>query len=256
MKSGTIPFPRQFGPGGSGIDCKAVKRALAVALGGPHGMSLKTGSFSKPAQLALVKFKGQHDLATDPIYTVQAHAALRPSFDSYGASLMAKKAIQVVAAAQRAAYVSAWRWLIAHASQCHYAEVRPIPENLPPYTSNEIVTDCSGMVEIAAAWEHLPDPSQLGFDGAGNTGTLLHACKWIPSTQAQPADLIVYRDSAEDLYGHHVVAILKVLPGRDFEVGSNGREGDPRSTTHSAELAAQAHNGHGVATCLRWLPAE
>lgn len=257
MKNGTIPFPRQFGPGDRGVDCKAVKRALAKWNGGPQGMSLTALTFATPAQKLLKAFKGGHGLLTSPMYTLPAHQALRPFFDEYGASLMVTKAAQVSAQRQRAAYVATWRWFLAHHVAQNYEEVRPIPEYLRPFeTIVEIVTDCSGETEIGAKWSGLPDPSRLGFNGEGNTGSLLRACTKIPQARAQPADLIVYRAGAWDNYGHHVVSILEVLHGgQDFEVGSMGHDGDPGQYNHTNMLASQARSGYPLATFLRWLPA-
>lgn len=258
MKHATIPFPRQFGPGASGIDCRAVKRALAVALGGPEGMSLATGTFAQPAQIALVKFKQKHGLLNDPIYTLEAHTKLTPSFDAYGASLMAKAALAYAAKRQRATFVDTFDWMIAHHGLNDYREVRPIPLHLKPFeTSTRIVTDCSGAIVLAAKWSNLPDPSKLGYDGAGNTGTFLAACTHITAQQALPGDLIVYRRGAGDLYGHHAVAVLSVIGAHaDFEVFSNGHQGDPGRYLHSAMAAEQARDfGATFPTFLRFLPA-
>lgn len=194
MKVGTIPFPREFGPGAKGIDCKAVKRALAVALGSPSGMSLKSLTFAKPAQTALVAFKTKHGLLADPVYTLEAHQALRPSFDEYGASLMAKMTNRLAAIAQRDAYVAAWEWAIAHNRLNIYDEVRPIPEGLPPFETTTLIrTDCSGESEILADWEHLSDPSGLGFNGQGNchepgARLLTTDLRWVAAGDVQIGD--------------------------------------------------------------------
>lgn len=256
MKVGTIPFPREFGPGAKGIDCKAVKRALAVALGGSQGMSLTALTFAKPAQQALVKFKTKHGLLNDPIYTLEAHQALRPSFDLYGASLMARLTNRLAATRQRDAFVAGWRWAILHHALNDYSETRPIPEGLPPFeTTVRIKTDCSGETEILAGWENLPDPSGLAFNGQGNTGSLLLHGTWVTQKQAQHADLVVYRAGTWDHYGHHVATILEVLNGgADFQIGSNGHQDDPGEYLHSAMLATQAGMGYPLPTFVRWLP--
>lgn len=257
MKHETIPYPREFGPGNSGIDCRAVKRALAKAEHGPHGMSLKALTFAKPAQLALSEFKQAHGLLHDPVYTPQAHAKLTAFFDEYGASQMAKAANSQAAHKMRTSYVETWNWMLAHHVAQHYHQWRPIPEHLPPFeTSTPINTDCSGETAITARWTlDCPDPSGLFFNGQGNTGSILHHCNWIAQAKAAPADLIVYRAGSRDLYGHHVVAILKVLDGgRDFECGSMGHEGDPGRINHSVMLASQARSGYPQPVFCRWLP--
>lgn len=254
MKSGTIPFPRPFGPGDSGIDCRAVKGALAIALGGAHGMNLKTNSFAaKTAGADLSRWKLSVGLLHDPEYTLQAHEKLRPFFTPELAALMAKKALQVAGARQRGSYVDGWRKFIATVPT-DYAEDRPIPLDLPPFETTVIVkTDCSGSCILVARWKNLPDPSGLNFDGQGNTGSFLAHCVEVTAAQAQPGDLIVYRASTTDEYGHHAVAVLERL-SKDFLVGSFGSN-PPKEIAHSVEADYQAREGYPVATFLRWLPA-
>lgn len=259
MKTGTIPFPREFGPGAVGIDCRAVKEALANALGGAHGMDLKTNAFAaKTAGANLSKWKLSVGLLHTPEYTLEAHEKLRPFFTVQGAVLMVKKAMQISALKQRTAYVTGYRWMIAHHVDFNYFEVRPIPESLPPPwevpLEEDVDTDCSGSIELDAVWTKCPDPSKMNFDGGGNTGTLLAACTKITQAQAQMADLIVYRAGTWDNYGHHVVAILERIKG-DFLVGSNGHQGNPGEYTHTEMLGIQSGLGYPLATFLRWLPA-
>lgn len=255
MKSGTIPFPREFTVGDSGIDCRAVKRALARWFGSPDGLSLKTNAFGPRAGLVLKAFQGGHGLKVDAVYGLATHARMLPFFDELGASLMARKAYSIQAQRQRDSYVAAWRWAIEHRVLNDYGEVRPIPLWIPPFsTAERIITDCSGESVLLADWDKLPDPGGMAFNGQDNTGTILHHCSHPTFAQALPADLIVYRAGEWDTYGHHVVAILARLAGGDFEVGSNGHEGDPGSYLHSGMLASQAAAGYPLATVCRWLP--
>lgn len=257
MKNETIPYPREFGPGAIGPDCRAVKRALAVALGGPHGMSTKTNTFSKPAQECLSDFKQQHKLLHDPIYTVQAHGALQPFFDEYGASLMVKQARTIEALRQRTVFVATLKEMIVRHDPRHYAQVRPIPVTSKPVDRS----DCSGSVTVAAYRAGLPDPNGFAYHSPveGNTGTILAHCAHVDINKLLPGDLIVYRRGSWDTYGHHVVAVLDIiassgLPGLDYDCFSHGKEGDPRSIAHSVELEAQASRGYGTATGCRFLP--
>ena len=52
-----------------------------------------------------------------------------------------------------------------------YDEVRPIPGSLfgPP----PVRIDCSGFYTLCCKWAGLPDPNGNGYNGAGNTGTLI-----------------------------------------------------------------------------------
>ena len=256
MKPATIPFPRTFKVGDSGIDCRAVKRALAKWFGNADGLNLQSNAFGPRAGMVLGAFQNGHGLAPDEVYGPATHEKLRPFFDELGASLMARKAYSLAAQRQRDGYVAAWRWAVAHRVENDYREVRPIPFWLPAFeTSQRIETDCSGETALLAKWEGLPDPSGFAFDGQGNTGTLLHHCTKIAIAQALPADLIVYRAGAWDSYGHHVVAILARLGASDFEIGSNGHQGDPGQYMHSTMAATQAREGYPDSVFLRWLPA-
>lgn len=256
MKAGTVPFPRQFGPGDSGLDCRAVKGGLAVALHGAHGMNLKTNAYSAAAQKNLASFKKTHGLVDDAIYTKQAHDALQPFFTEQEGTWMNKVWIRIVAKKQRDTFVGTCRWFIAHAGILAYFQIRPIPEGLTPFELIEIIkTDCSGSIEIEADWSKLPDPSGLGFNGQGNTGTLLHGCTKITQAQAQPADLIVWRKGTWDTYGHHAAAILDPIGKNvDFDCFSNGHSGDTLAHKFSDLHRSQVSLGYPQAQFLRWLP--
>ena len=94
-------------------------------------------------------------------------------------------------AAVRARVVANARWGIAHESEIHYDEVRPIggltePRLLP------LDTDCSGFVTLCYSWAGGPDPNGNGFSGDGYTGTMLATCRPIARDEAQPGDLVVW----------------------------------------------------------------
>lgn len=257
MKTGTIPYPRQFTIGDTGIDCRAVKRALARTLGGTHGMNVKTNAFAKTAGGVLADYKQTKGLLHDPVFTLQAHDALQAdnAYDELGASLMNREYAAILSAGQRSAIVTAYRTMIELHARYGYFQIRPIPLNTPPYppAGRYVKTDCSGSIILAAKWCDLPDPSGLHYSGQGNTGYFLRLPKITPA-QAQPADLIVYRRNQWDSYGHHAVLILERLPNNDFNVGSDGHQGAPEEITHSEELARQAALGYPDAVLLRWLP--
>lgn len=259
MKTGTIPFPRQFTVGDAGIDCRAVKRALAKATDGPHGMNIKTNAFAKTAGQVLADYKQTKGLLHDPAFTLQAHDALQDdnAYDELGASLMNREYAAIVSAGQRSAIVTAYRTMISLHARYGYFQIRPVPLSTKPYPPPGVYvkTDCSGSIILAAYWVDLPDPSGLNFSGQGNTGSFLAHCHHITQAQAQPADLVVYRRNQYDTYGHHAVIILARLPNGDFNVGSDGHQGAPEEITHSEELRRQAALGYPDAVFLRWLPA-
>ena len=75
----------------------------------------------------------------------------------------------------------------------------------------------------------------LKYNGAGDTGTMLHACSHIPSHAAQLADLVVFGDPP----GTHVVIIVELAA--DPVVVSHGSEAGPLKLPLSEE--ATAHPG-------------
>lgn len=254
MKAGSIPFVRAFGPGAQGPDVHAVKRALKKA-GDGQGENTDTDTFGAAAQHDLIVFKRAAKLTPNATYTEQAHRALTPFFDEYGASLLAREAVLLAAQAGRTKFVGTYRWMIANHGLFDYAQVRPIPLSLPPLeTTSRIRTDCSGSVTLAARWSGVPDPNGLNYNGEGNTGTLLAHCAKITAADVKPGDLIWYGSSVHDEYGHHIVAVLEPSGALDFLCGSDGHQGAPEQILASTEAARQAALGYPTVRYLRWLP--
>jgi hypothetical protein len=256
VKPQTIPFTREIHPGAApGEDIRAIKRALAVANATAGGMDTKTGAFGPAAQQSLIEFKLRVQLLGDPIYTTQAHTELTPWFDSYGAALMSDYLRREHALALRAAYVSTLNEMIVRRVPANYAEVRPIPVGAKRMQAG-LTTDCSGSVTLAARWtDGCPDPSGgTGFQGWANTSTILGHSTHPAISNLLPGDLIVYRASLNDGYGHHVVAVLDVIGNGDYHVFSHGHPGDPEKTTHGAMAHSQAAEGFPVATGCQFLP--
>ena len=107
--------------------------------------------------------------------------------------------------------VSNCQWAVAHHNQFTYAEIRPWPITAP--RTLPITTDCSGFTEMMARWSGAADPSGAGFNGSGNTDTMLAHSQHIPRAQ-----LIIYPDS-----GHGALfqfPELFVAHGRMFLEGS------------------------------------
>jgi hypothetical protein len=114
-------------------------------------------------------------------------------------------------------------WAIKHRSQISYAEIRPIPVNLPALTV-PFTTDCSGFVTLMAKWSGNPDPNGNDFDGQGYTGTMLNYLPHIPFSATGRGDLVVFGAFP----GLHV-AVLLAGGSRESNppVASHGHQGDP-----------------------------
>lgn len=97
-----------------------------------------------------------------------------------------------------------------------YAEIRPIPSSLfgqPPVT-----TDCSGFSILCYKWAGLPDPSGNGYDGSGNTGSLISHMR--RATTPTPGMLVFYGGTMG--YPQHVAVYVG-----SGKVVSHGSPGDP-----------------------------
>lgn len=130
--------------------------------------------------------------------------------------------------------VSNCNWGVAHNAEIHYAETRPIPINIPKYYL-PFTTDCSGFVTIMAKWSGAADPSGLGYNGQGYTGTLLDHLPHITKQESLPGDLVVLAPPP----GHHVVVLVEAGTVADPLVVSHGREADPDRTLLSVQIAGQ-----------------
>lgn len=105
--------------------------------------------------------------------------------------------------------------------------------------------DCSAFVTGLAKWAGASDPSGLGFDPVGYTGTLLAHCNLITNAMCRMGDLIVYGPRT----GKHAVFVLEKLPKGDFWVASHGHQGDPGRVLHSTFM----NYFNNSARYLRWL---
>ena len=147
----------------------------------------------------------------------------------------------------RARIVSYWLWGIAHESQIHYRQARPM-EDVRSSSRLKMLprwADCSEFVTDGYAYAGAPDPNGLNYSGAGYTGTLLtHGAK-ISQSSLLPGDLVVFGRSP----GVHVCGVLAA--GVDPLLASHGQEAGPIKISLSVEK--KYHAGETV-TCLRTLP--
>lgn len=127
------------------------------------------------------------------------------------------------------------QWAVAHTSEIHFQETRPIPVGDLPGTL-PLTTDCSGSTTLFARWAQAPDPNGRGYDGSGSTVAMLAHLRRIRPAQAKAGDLIVFDGPPER---QHVVVIVET--GDDPLVASHGTEQGPFTLRLSAE--AKGHEG-------------
>ena len=132
--------------------------------------------------------------------------------------------------------VAWWDWGVTHAGTgIGYREVRPI-QGRPPapgvFPRLPFETDCSGFATDDCQFRGMPDPNGNGYDGAGDTNTLLaHGRRLSGAAAAEVGDMVIFARP------DHVAVVLE--PGPDPLLGSHGHPGTPEKLRYSQE--ARAH---------------
>jgi peptidoglycan hydrolase-like protein with peptidoglycan-binding domain len=140
--------------------------------------------------------------------------------------------------------VSNCDWGVTNNAEIHYAEDRPMPINIPKY-SLPFTTDCSGFATIMAKWSGAADPNGYGFNGYGNTDSMLAHSEHISRDESQPGDFVVFGLNPST---HVVVLVQSAAGGYDALCVSHGQEADPIRVALSVEAAS--HSGETL-TFLR-----
>ena len=126
------------------------------------------------------------------------------------------------------------QWAVAHHGQFTYAEIRPY--SIVPLRTVPVTLDCSSFATLMAMWSGAADPSGNGFNGRGNTDTMLAHSQHIPRAETQPGDFAVFGLNPSQ----HVVVLIQSAAGGDGALCvSHGRPGDPVEVPLSEEIVAQ-----------------
>jgi hypothetical protein len=141
---------------------------------------------------------------------------------------------QVSITTVRQEMVSNCDWGVTHNAEIHYAEIRPMPINIPKY-SLPFTTDCSGFATMMAKWSGAADPNGFGFNGSGNTDTMLAHSQHISRDATQPGDFVVFGLNPST---HVVVLVQSAAGGHDALCVSHGQEADPIRVALSVEAAS------------------
>ena len=126
------------------------------------------------------------------------------------------------------------RWAVTNHKRISYAEIRPYPLIAPrtlPFT-----TDCSGFAAMMARWSGAADPTGNGFNGFGNTDTMLANSQHITQAETQPGDFAVFGLHPSQ---HMVVLTQSAAGGNGALCVSHGQQGDPVEVPLSEEIVAQ-----------------
>jgi hypothetical protein len=167
-----VPHHRDVKLGTIGVDSVAVKRALSKA-GYIPWKSKWTRLFGTGSVKPLRKFQQDHGLHVDGVYGLLTHRKLVSlgAFDRFGAHLMGIAPYPISPAqATRNRIVANAIWGYHNRDRIGYEQWRPIDGHGHPFKL-PLESDCSGTVEDWYEWGKGPDPSHLGFNGEGYTGT-------------------------------------------------------------------------------------
>lgn len=137
-------------------------------------------------------------------------------------------------------FIAELQWGINNEAQIHYAFDVATPLQRWAKHDLPISTNCTRSVTSAAYAAGLVDPNGLDYKQDGFTGDWLQHLHHIPRSEARRGDLAVFGTGE----GDHGVAIMRVLPGQDFDVFSHGWEGGPQYLPLSVE--ARYHVGQPV----------
>ncbi len=249
-----VPFIRQFGPGDEGPDVQAVKGALAVALGASHGMNLKTGTFGKPAQRALIQYKTSVGLLADPIYTKQAHAHLIPHFTHAGILLLQQEAERLA----RARFLEIADLSVQHHNLFTYTEkLGDAPGSrgwwrvAPLRWDGSVRYSCDCSQHFIGTGKHAGLIAPL-YSSDGATGLILESLPHILLSHAQPGDAVVFV-GVNHPAGAHITILRERLPSGDWKTVNMGAPGEPSYSTLSGQADYQRRHGAPTEVVVRLL---
>lgn len=146
--------------------------------------------------------------------------------------------------AQRNHLAELMDFLVHHEPQIHYRMARPMDITHWPETYMEHLlengfgmwADCSETITGICKWANLHDPNNLGYNGLGNTSTMLsnpHMRHYTNPKDAMVGAIVIF--DPPGAYLDHVCMVRK--PGIDPVLFSHGQERGPLYVKCSVEAA-------------------
>ncbi len=132
-------------------------------------------------------------------------------------------------------------WGVENSPSIHYAQIRPTKYANWDNHTLPISTDCSGSTECVYHAAGAPDPSGLGYSGAGNTATLYSNATHVPLSDLVGGDFIICFKGTET---EHVYIVIERLAGGDLKLFTHGDESCPKYENLSAVKAYWDSVGH------------
>ena len=154
-----------------------------------------TNVFGAATLTDLKAFQRANKLLIDGEYGPQTHAALAPSYDAYGRSLLQMAVADLAASKSQRQLVVAAAMLGHHnRTSIHYTQdlklrMHGVTEHIRP-PRFPTFADCSSFATWCYNAAGAPDPNGLAYNGSGYTGTLFpHG---VQTATAAPGDLVFY----------------------------------------------------------------
>jgi hypothetical protein len=209
-----VPFKRELHRGMSGPDVRALQRALRKA-DVREGRS--TAKFRAPTKRQVVSFQKHHGIRKhDGVVRAGTWRHLQPFFDGYDLYLVTHMHTSPPVTDEISKMVKVAWWYYGQ-RPLHYLQQRPMIDFGPP-PNIDTYMDCSEFATLCARAAGLPDPNGMGYDGYGNTDTMIANMK--AATGPAKGRLAFY-----DNPGH--VNIIVGQSGSTWMVIGHGSEGGP-----------------------------
>lgn len=182
----TLPATPVLRPGDSGRSVLAAGRAYRKLLG-KQAENLTTGFYGVGLQADVLRAETQHGLRKDTFIGAPDWKLLEPHVDAYGRWLLAHDDPE---ARKRENLMRSCDWALAHSARWTYLQKRPMAQSMRTTTR----MDCSETVTLLYRDAGLGDPNGRGYDGFGNTDTLLGHGPRIDPKKRKPGALVFYAD--------------------------------------------------------------
>jgi hypothetical protein len=145
-------------------------------------------------------------------------------------------------------------WGVGNSAQIHYSQDLTLRnQSLSRWKNHELPfsTDCSGALTDIFHAAGAPDPSGLGYNAIGNTGTLYSNSEHILMSHLEPGDFIICFKGAES---EHVYIVRRKLANGDYQIFTHGDESCPKYENLSQ--VSSYWNSVGHMTGCRTLPLQ
>jgi peptidoglycan hydrolase-like protein with peptidoglycan-binding domain len=141
----------------------------------------------------------------------------------------------------RAAIVRWAHWGVQHEPSIGYSQGPSRMNGVSEHAGHlPLDTDCSSFHTILHKWAGAGDPSGLGFNGTGFTGTIWDHCVPVAASQVKPGDGVIFGAYP----GHHIATVVGKGDHGIVELVSHGQQAGPIQIDLATERGYQENAGH------------